>query len=431
MVRRPYTPFYSSLIYRGQSTPEFFAPCIDTAYALSEVAMSEYVWYYSTEEVKKMGEITLASWMKPGKLDEVRAIFTEREAKVMSSIDGDLKAFCDAYVNYIPALNTVAFIDRPVSELLKSSLQEKISAEETEELMSELNIPLEDNFYKKEEYDLVMASDLEAHAKQYEWTTSRYGDETPYTAEQAKQRLAAIGLSREKYLKHYEEEKQKVRASVAKAKEILGDKAHIVDIMQFIIFYRTHRTDVMNRASYLNMPKMKTEAAARGLTYKQILFCLESEVLGTLPSIEIIEERIKDHSMLLENGITRCAIGAEAQKVREELAENNEAVKEFKGTIACKGLVRGRAKVFFSVADSIKVEEGDILVTSMTTPDMVPAMKKAVAFVTDEGGITCHAAIISREMKKPCIIGTKIATQVLKDGMEIEVDADKGIVKIL
>jgi len=67
----------------------------------------------------------------------------------------------------------------------------------------------------------------------------------------------------------------------------------------------------------------------------------------------------------------------------------------------------------------------------MTMPKYLPAMKRASAFITDEGGITCHAAIISREMKKPCIIGTKIATQILIDGVLVEVDADKGIVRII
>jgi pyruvate,water dikinase len=67
----------------------------------------------------------------------------------------------------------------------------------------------------------------------------------------------------------------------------------------------------------------------------------------------------------------------------------------------------------------------------MTTPDFVPAMKKAVAFITDEGGITSHAAIVARELKKPCIIGAKIATRALKDGDLIEVDANRGVVKIL
>jgi pyruvate, water dikinase len=58
-------------------------------------------------------------------------------------------------------------------------------------------------------------------------------------------------------------------------------------------------------------------------------------------------------------------------------------------------------------------------------------MKKASAIITDEGGITSHAAIVSREMKKPCVIGTKIATKILKDGDLVEVDADRGIVNIL
>jgi pyruvate,water dikinase len=72
-----------------------------------------------------------------------------------------------------------------------------------------------------------------------------------------------------------------------------------------------------------------------------------------------------------------------------------------------------------------------VLVTSMTTPDFIVAMKKAGAIVTDEGGLSCHAAIVSRELKIPCVIGTKIATKVFKDGDRVEVDANKGIVKIL
>jgi len=67
----------------------------------------------------------------------------------------------------------------------------------------------------------------------------------------------------------------------------------------------------------------------------------------------------------------------------------------------------------------------------MTTPDFVPAIQKAAGIITDEGGITCHAAITSRELKKPCIIGTKFATQVLHDGDLVEVDADNGVVRIL
>jgi phosphohistidine swiveling domain-containing protein len=104
---------------------------------------------------------------------------------------------------------------------------------------------------------------------------------------------------------------------------------------------------------------------------------------------------------------------------------------EIKGSIAYKGLVRGVAKIV-KRKDQIKfVKEGDVIVAPMTTPDYVSAMKLASAFVTDEGGIMCHAAIIARELKKPCIIGTKIATKVLKDGDLVEVDADRGVVTII
>ncbi|MBU0636902.1 hypothetical protein KKH16_01700 [Patescibacteria group bacterium] len=101
------------------------------------------------------------------------------------------------------------------------------------------------------------------------------------------------------------------------------------------------------------------------------------------------------------------------------------------GQSASPGIAKGKVKIVLTNKDIYKVSIGDILVSPMTRPDFVPAMKKAAAFVTDEGGVTCHAAIVAREMKKPCIIGTKIATQILKDGDKVEVDANNGIVKIL
>lgn len=78
-----------------------------------------------------------------------------------------------------------------------------------------------------------------------------------------------------------------------------------------------------------------------------------------------------------------------------------------------------------------RVKEGEVLLCAMTSPDYVPAMNRAAAIVTDEGGLLCHAAIVSRELEKPCIVGTKIATKILKDGDFVEVDANKGVVNIL
>jgi phosphohistidine swiveling domain-containing protein len=101
------------------------------------------------------------------------------------------------------------------------------------------------------------------------------------------------------------------------------------------------------------------------------------------------------------------------------------------GQIAYPGLVQGRVKVVFNRQQAAKVRKGDILVATMTTPWFIPLMQKAAAYVTDEGGIMCHAAVIAREYKKPCVIGTKIATKVLRDGDLVEVNANQGRVRKL
>ncbi|MEK7496757.1 MAG: PEP-utilizing enzyme, partial [Patescibacteria group bacterium] len=99
------------------------------------------------------------------------------------------------------------------------------------------------------------------------------------------------------------------------------------------------------------------------------------------------------------------------------------------GHSAYVGVARGNAKLIFGLEDLLKVKNGDILITISTTPDLLPAMVKAKGFVTDQGGITSHAAIVAREMKKPCVIGTKFATKIFRDGDLVEVDANKGIVR--
>ncbi len=128
-------------------------------------------------------------------------------------------------------------------------------------------------------------------------------------------------------------------------------------------------------------------------------------------------------------------VNEKAKKVFEKevgiLAAKDKNILELKGTIASPGKVSGIVKIIKNESDINKIKINDVLVAYMTKPSYLPAMRKAIAFVTNEGGITCHAAIVSREMKKPCIIGTKIATKVLRDGDEVEVDANKGVIKII
>jgi pyruvate,water dikinase len=106
-----------------------------------------------------------------------------------------------------------------------------------------------------------------------------------------------------------------------------------------------------------------------------------------------------------------------------------------KGTPANKGIYKGVARVVRtvfsnkSVHEIKKVRKGDILIAETTGPEMMLACQKAGAIVTDEGGLTSHAAVVSRELKIPCVVGTKVATKIFKDGDIIEVDANKGTVR--
>ena len=102
---------------------------------------------------------------------------------------------------------------------------------------------------------------------------------------------------------------------------------------------------------------------------------------------------------------------------------------EVRGRTAYPGKVTGKAKIVRLMKDLPKVEKDDILISVTTHPDFVPKMQLAKAIVTDEGGLTCHAAIVSRELKKPCIVGTKHGTQVFHDGDMVEVDATNGVVR--
>ena len=153
-------------------------------------------------------------------------------------------------------------------------------------------------------------------------------------------------------------------------------------------------------------------------------------LLGKNNPKKIVRERkLKGVTIKQVGNAIKVWTGVKKEDWHEIETEENEVLKGF---VAYKGRVKGKAKIIFDPrGEKEKFEKGDILVTSMTTPDFVPLIKKASAVVTDEGGLLCHAAIVARELKTPCLIGTKIASKTLKDGDLIEVDANSGKVTVI
>ena len=164
------------------------------------------------------------------------------------------------------------------------------------------------------------------------------------------------------------------------------------------------------------------------------LITLEEILNNTAPRQEILIKRQNKKIIIIDDEISSEKKLKKLQtKYVFELEKSIKValIQKLKGQTVCGGKVKGKVRILHKKSQIEEFQKGEILVTVMTTPEYLPAMYKAIAFVTDEGGITCHAAVVARELKKPCIIGTKIATQVLKDGDLVEVDAEKEIVKIL
>ncbi len=163
----------------------------------------------------------------------------------------------------------------------------------------------------------------------------------------------------------------------------------------------------------------------------------EIEELAKLAKkIEAHYGKPQDMEWVIEKGIVYIVQSRAVTTFKKPSGERKtpEGIKEVeaevlvKGETASPGVASGPVKIINEISELNKIMKGDVLVTKMTTPDMVPAMQRAAAIVTNEGGLTCHAAIVSREMGIPCIVGTRNATKVLKDGMEVTVHATHGMV---
>ncbi|HBU07377.1 MAG TPA: hypothetical protein DEB09_04835 [Candidatus Magasanikbacteria bacterium] len=163
---------------------------------------------------------------------------------------------------------------------------------------------------------------------------------------------------------------------------------------------------------------------------EKVFFLSKGEIENILLNKKIVDDVALPSLVYGESGEVCFLYGDEVSMLKDKIMKKTSG-GEIRGVVACKGIACGRVRLVEPHVLNQQFEEGEILVTRMTTPDLMSIIKKALAIVTNEGGVTCHAAIISRELNKPCIIGTKIATDALKDGDIVEVDANNGIIRKL
>lgn len=380
-----------------------------------------------------------------------------------SELADEIRKFQDIYtLSFVPGWSRPDdFMQSEISDLLKSELG--LSESETENLFAKIATcpPLGELDYSDEPLRLLeiakeikgqnididnlpreIVEKIDAHLSKYSWMKGPILiEEIQFEKDEYLQRIELM------LTKSIDEEIEKIikaRAQrVADYEEMIGKYSlsptlrKLIDAIRKFIFLRTYTTEASDSLFFLARKRLLHECGKRlNLTSDEIVLIQSDEIADLLVGDkldvrEVISKRQKGFAILWIDGKVAAVFGDEALLIQKMMPteEKAEKLQEIRGRSASPGVIQGVAKVLLSYTDVNKVDRGDILVASMTTPDYISAMEKAAAFVTDEGGITCHAAVVSREFGVPCVVGTKFATKVIRDGDIIEVDADKGTVK--
>jgi len=209
----------------------------------------------------------------------------------------------------------------------------------------------------------------------------------------------------------------------------------LLKFLQYNVWLRTARLEIFRKAHLTSQPLFTEILQRMGLADKYLSFITHEEfekflTEGSVPNKQELDRRLDKCIFTLIKGQLQIETRlAQLKKWSLFFQINLPTVTFIKGQVASRGKAVGKVRIIHNKSELNKFKRGDVLVANMTNPDYVLIMQKASAIVTDEGGVTCHAAIVSRELEVPCIVGTQIATEVFKDGDLVEVDAERGIVE--
>lgn len=309
----------------------------------------------------------------------------------------------------------------------------QINADEKEELdLLKIASEIKDKKAGKKQVDLL----LQKHTDLYCWLPF-YGFSLPiWGVEHFQKNLQEIQNPKDK-LVTLAEKRRKYKTQLYETKRFFKKNTKLIDFIdltQQYLHLRTYRTEILRQFYYAILPLLKNLAKRLHLReWICVTFMTPEEIKSSLlynGRVDTLELRKRIKQWMMIKTPKQINFISDSKKIglmKKKLYKISET-QIIKGTVASRGLAKGVVKVINTIKEIDKVQKGDVLVATMTSPDMTIAMHKAVAIVTDEGGMTCHAAIVSRELGIPCIVGTKIATKMLRDGDNVNVDAVKGII---
>jgi len=209
-----------------------------------------------------------------------------------------------------------------------------------------------------------------------------------------------------------------------------------------LLFYKAYRKDMQGMSHYYFRPVLEEIGRRMGLNLKMTRYLLPNEIHDGLIRrkkirLQSLQDRYEFSIILSSRGQSMAVIGTQAKKIDQIIKKNNiiqgqtALTENITGQTAYPGIVKGLVRVANNKNEIKNIKKGEIIVSIQTNPDMIAGLRKCVGLITDNGGITCHAAIVARELKIPCVVGTKVATKILNNGDLVRLDANKGFIKKL
>ncbi|MBC8500276.1 MAG: hypothetical protein ISS25_02570 [Nanoarchaeota archaeon] len=331
--------------------------------------------------------------------------------------------------------------------ILVGTHKKSFAQKEQEEFKKLLKYAIEKErelFSRKDPEDILhqmdgkLKSKIGSYLEKYQWFPCGYENEDAWNELYVIKQLKEAMLQPEKTFKKIKRSENYQKNIKKKREELLSklnppkDMKKIFDVLSAFTYYKDHIRENLNRYHFMTRPYLEKVSKSIGLKGLECTELLPWDVT------KLIKEKKKFKGKLLgESNYALLSIrdkvivkkGKEAVNLHE-YAISCERKKEDKveGIGTSPGKVRGRVKLIFRPRHYYG-EKDVVLIAPMTNPDLIPAMRNAVAIVTNEGGVTCHAAIVSRELGIPCIVGTKYATKVFKNDELVEVDANKGFIR--
>ena len=437
--------------------------------------------YGSRQDTAAYNALLADSWQHdPTFFEKFAAIERTIGQKAAQDADELLKTACsalndDELISYIGEFEhkyTHSFVPtwvRPDDFLereLRNRLKIELPSQDIDKVFRDLAAagPLEQLDYTSEPYELLKiaqaikegspkTSQLHTHAARFGWmkqplsTSLELFTEKDFMSRVSQliaagnidKKLHAITTSREHATRNYR--------ALLQSSELSEQSRQLLRALHDFIFLRTYTTERSDQLFFAAKHSLLTEVAKRVqwsledicmLTFREMIDLIKQPLFAPY-SQTLVANRRAGFALTWVDGEVRIATGPLAAQLSTKFSRDfkqgssghqSMADSILHGACANPGVVTGRVRVLTDPSQIHQFEQGEILVTSMTTPEYVAAMEKAAAFITDEGGVTCHAAITAREFGVPCITGTTNATSVLKNGDTVFLDAANGIVKI-